>query len=274
MPRRGVINVGPQSVKCRSHVASLNVVTMTGPWIEFRPERRDAQARVLCVPYAGGSAQVFHALARSMPERIEVGAIELPGRWSRGREPLLTRVSDASRSLADEISRLSPRPYALFGYSLGGLIAFETARILARDAKQQRPRALIVAAIEAPTEKSRLPHLHTHSDAEFIRRHVQRYPGGIPPAVFGEPDLLEMLLPILKADMQMYETYEYSPGEVLNCPVHAIAGGQDNLCSPSSMAGWKNETTGSFFAETVAGNHFFINDAVDKLRATIVKALE
>jgi medium-chain acyl-[acyl-carrier-protein] hydrolase len=247
---------------------------MTSPWIEFRPERRDARARVLCVPYAGGSAQVFHALARSMPERIEVGAIQLPGRWNRRREPLLTRVSDASRSLADEITRLSPTPYALFGYSVGGLIAFETARILARDAKQQQPRALIVAAIEAPTEKSGLPHLHMHSDAEFIRRHVHRYPGGIPQAVFDEPDLLAMLLPILKADMQMYETYEYAPGEALNCPIYTIAGEQDNLCSPSSMAGWKSETTGSFFAETVAGNHFFINGAVDKLRATISKALE
>jgi medium-chain acyl-[acyl-carrier-protein] hydrolase len=247
---------------------------MTSPWIEFRPERRDAQARVLCVPYAGGSAQVFHALARSMPETIEVGAIELPGRWSRRREPLLKKVNDASRSLADEITRLSPKPYALFGYSLGGLIAFETARLLARDAKQQQPRALIVAAIEAPTMKSGLPHLHKHSDAEFIKKHVQRYPGGIPPAVFAEPDLMEMLLPILKADMQMYETYEYAPGEALNYPIHAVAGEQDNLCSPSAMAGWKSETTGSFFAETVAGNHFFINGAVDKLRATILRALE
>jgi medium-chain acyl-[acyl-carrier-protein] hydrolase len=209
-----------------------------------------------------------------MPERIEVGAIELPGRWSRRREPLLTRVSDASRSLAEEITRLSPRPYALFGYSLGGLIAFETARILARNATQQQPRALIVAAIEAPTEKPGLPHLHRHSDAEFIRRHVQRYPGGIPPAVFAEPDLMEMLLPILKADMQMYETYEYAHGETLDYPIYAIAGEQDNLCSPSAMAGWKSQTSGSFFAEAVAGNHFFINGAVDRLRATILKALE
>ena len=127
---------------------------MTSPWIEFRPERRDAQARVLCVPYAGGSAQVYHMLARSMPDRIEVGAVQLPGRWIAGVSRCLTRVSDASRSLADEITRLSPTPYALFGYSVGGLIAFETARILARDAKQQQPRALIVAAIGAPAEKS------------------------------------------------------------------------------------------------------------------------
>ena len=184
---------------------------MTSPWIEFRPERRDAQARVLCVPYAGGSAQVYHALARSMPENIEVGAVQLPGRWDRRREPLLTRVSDASRSLADEITRLSPTPYALFGYSLGGLIAFETARILARDAKQQQPRALIVAAIEAPTEKRSRPHLHMLPDAEFIRKQIDRYPGGISPAVLAEPDLLEMLLPILKADMKMFETYQYLP---------------------------------------------------------------
>ena len=219
-------------------------------------------------------ASFYHMPARSMPEKIEVGAVQLPGRWNRRREPLLTRVSDASRSLADEITRLSPTPYALFGYSLGGLIAFETARLLARVAKQQQPRALIVAAIEAPTEKSGLPHLHMLSDAEFITRLVHRYPGGIPPAMFDEPDLMAMLLPVLKADTKMFETYEYSPGEALNCPIYTIAGEQDNLCSPSSMAGWKNETTGSFFAETVAGNHFFINNAVDKLRATVLKALE
>jgi medium-chain acyl-[acyl-carrier-protein] hydrolase len=247
---------------------------MTSPWIEFRPERRDAQARVLCVPYAGGSAQIYHMLARSMSENIEVGAVQLPGRWNRRREPLLTKVSDASRSLASEITRLSQMPYALFGYSLGGLIAFETARILARDTKQQQPRALIVAAIEAPTEKPSLPHLHTLPDVEFIKRQVERYPGGISPAVLAEPDLMEMLLPILKADTKMFETYQYLPGTALACPIYAIAGEQDLLCPPSAMASWKKETSGSFFAETVAGNHFFIHNAVDGLRATILKALE
>jgi medium-chain acyl-[acyl-carrier-protein] hydrolase len=165
-------------------------------------------------------------------------------------------------------------PYVLFGYSLGGLIAFETARILARDAEQQQPQALIVAASGAPTERLNLPHLHMLPDAEFIRRSVDRYPGGIPAAVLGEPDLMAMLLPVLKADMKMFETYEYLPGEALRCPIYAIAGEQDHLCSPSSMAGWKKETTGSFFTETVAGNHFFINNAIDGVRTTILKALE
>jgi medium-chain acyl-[acyl-carrier-protein] hydrolase len=182
-------------------------------------------------------------------------------------------VSDAARSLADEITRLSPTPYALFGYSVGGLIAFETARILARDAKQQQPRALILAAIGAPTQKSSLPHLHMLSDAEFIRRQIQRYPGGMPVAILDDPDLIEMLLPILKADMEMFEKYEYLSGTALNCPIYTIAGEQDHLCPPSSMAGWKKETIGSFFTETVAGNHFFINSALDRVRATILKAL-
>jgi medium-chain acyl-[acyl-carrier-protein] hydrolase len=170
--------------------------------------------------------------------------------------------------------RLSPKPYALFGYSVGGLIAFETARILAQNSKQQQPRALILAAIGAPTERSRLPHLHKLSDAEFIRRHMERYSGGIPAAVLGEPDFLAMLLPVLKADMEMFETYQYLPGEPLLCPIHTIAGEQDVLCPPSSMAGWKRETTESLFSETVSGNHFFINSAVDRVRATIVRALE
>jgi len=262
-----------ERAKCACHVLSLNVVRMTSPWIEFRPERRNARARVLCVPYAGGSAQIYHALARSMPEDIEVGAVQLPGRWSRRLEPLLTRVSDASRILAGELARLPQRPYVLFGYSLGGVIAFETARILAQDTKQQQPLALIVAAVEAPAARSKRPDLHTLPDAEFIKRQMERYPGGISPAVLAEPDLMEMLLPILRADTKMFETYRYVPGAALACPIYAMAGDQDPVGSPSSMAGWKTETTGPFFAETVPGNHFFINNAVDRLRATILKAL-
>ncbi len=262
-----------KSVRCARHISSLHVAPMTSPWIEFRPERREARARVLCVPYAGGSAQVFHTLARSMPETIEVGAIQLPGRWSRSREPLLTRVSDASRSLAEEIARLPPTPYALFGYSLGGLIAFETARILAQDAKQPQPLALIVAAVGAPSARPSRPPLHTLPDAAFIKQQMDRYPGGISPAVLAEPDLVEMLLPILKADTKMFETYQYLPGAALACPIYAMAGEEDTQCPPSAMAGWENETSGSFAAETVAGNHFFINNAVDRVRATILNAL-
>ncbi len=257
----------------QDHISSLNIAPMHSPWIEFRPNRPDAQARVLCVPYAGGSAQVYHMLARSMPESVELGAVQLPGRWDRRREPLLTRVSDASRNLAGEIARLSPKSYVMFGYSLGGLIAFEAARILARDPKLQQPRALIVAAAEAPAGKPSRPQLHALPDDEFIKKQMDRYPGGISPAVLAEPDLMEMLLPIIKADMQMFETYRYEPDTPLACPIYAMAGEQDRLCTPSAMAGWEKETSGPFFTETVAGNHFFINNAVDPVRATILRAL-
>lgn len=247
---------------------------MASSWIEFRPERPEAHARVLCVPYAGGSTQVYNALARSMPDRVEFGAIQLPGRWNRGSEPLLTKVRDASQGLAVELKRMSRRPYVLFGYSLGGLVAFETARILANAPGQLQPRALIVAATRAPSAKPCPPFLHKLSNREFITAHIDRYPGGIPPTVLNEPDLMAMLLPILKADMEMFETYQYLPGERLACPIYAIAGEQDLINPPSSMAGWQNETTGKFFAETVSGGHFFINTAVHRLCSTIFKALE
>jgi medium-chain acyl-[acyl-carrier-protein] hydrolase len=247
---------------------------MTTPWIEFRPERPNANSRVLCVPYAGASTQVYAALARSIPEEVEFAAVQLPGRWNRWREPLLTKVTDASQSLAAELTRISRKPYVLFGYSLGGLIAFETARILASDTTQQQPRALIVAASRAPTVKASPPFLHRLPDSEFIKRHADRYPGEIPKAVFDEPDVLAMLLPVLKADMEMFETYQYVPSEPLQCPLYTIAGEQDPLHPPSSMAGWQTETTGKHFPETVAGGHFFINSAVDRLRGTILRALQ
>src|SRR5947209_3558437 len=247
---------------------------MTSPWIEFRPERPNARARVVCVPYAGGSAQVYHALARRIPEQVEFGAVQLPGRWNRWRDPLLTKVSDASRSLAAELTRVSQKPYALFGYSVGGLIAFETARIVARHTTQQQPQALIVAASRAPAAKPKPPFLHRLPDDEFVRQHADRYPGGVPQAVLDNPDMLRMVLPVLKADTEMFETYQYVPGEPLQCPLYTIAGEQDLLHLQSSMADWQKETTGMFFAETVAGGHFFINTAVDRIRATILRALD
>src|SRR5262249_48867465 len=84
---------------------------------------------------------------------------------------------------------------------------------------------------------------------------------------------MEMLLPILKADTKMFETYQYLPGAALACPIYAIAGEQDPQCPPASMAGWKRETSGAFFAETVAGKHFFINNAVEPGRAATLKGL-
>jgi surfactin synthase thioesterase subunit len=102
---------------------------------------------------------------------------------------------------------------------------------------------------------------------------MDRYPGGISPAVLAEPDLLEMLLPILKADMKMFETYQYLPAPALACPIYTMVGDRDPICTPSAMAGWEKETSGSFATETVAGNHFFINNAVDRVRATILRVL-
>ena len=130
-----------------------------------------------------------------------------------------------------------------------------------------------MAASRAPSVKSSPPLLYTLPDSEFIRRHVDRYPGGIPQAVLDEPDVLAMQLPILRADMEMFETYQYVPNEPLQCPLYTIAGEQDQLHPPSSMARWQKETTGKFFSETVAGGHFFINSAVDRICATILRAL-
>jgi medium-chain acyl-[acyl-carrier-protein] hydrolase len=247
---------------------------MTTPWIEFFPERPEAQSRVLCVPYAGGSAQVYHTLARSIPKEVEFGAVQLPGRWNRRREPLLTKVSDASRGLAAELSHISKRRYVLFGYSVGGLIAFETARILAGDATQLQPLALIVAALRPPRTKSSPPFLHKLSDEDFIRSHIERYPDGLPRVMLDDPEVLAMLLPILRADMEMFEAYQYLPGEPLPCPIYAIAGERDFLNPPLSMNDWQKETTGRFFLETVGGGHFFLNSAIGRLSATIVRALK
>jgi medium-chain acyl-[acyl-carrier-protein] hydrolase len=217
--------------------------------------RPQPHLRLFCFPYAGGGASIYRLWSASMPEEIEVCPVYLPGRENRLGERPFTRLLPLVQLLGYVLHPYMDIPFAFFGYSMGALIGFELARYLC-STQSQGPLHLFVAADRAP----QLPHpgstLHTLPDAEFIRSLYQL--GGTPAAVLQNEELMQVLLPVLRADFTLYETYRYVDEPPLDCPITAFGGEQDQMVSKQDLAAWREQTSHEFTLHMLPGNHFFL----------------
>ncbi len=239
-------------------------------WIRFQPIA-EPRARLFCFPFAGGSAGLFRTWAGRFPH-VEVHALQLPGRENRLREPPLRRLHEAIEPLTEALAAWLDRPFALFGYSLGGLLAFETLRRLRRTGSPM-PARLLIAAAEAPAcEHARTPPVHLLSDDDFVAE-LRRFKG-TPEIVLRTPELLQALLPMLRADFEMLETYAVADEPALNVPVTAYGGTVDEEVSPDKLAAWSDATTGSFSMQFFSGDHFFLKTSSESLLAAVAGELE
>ena len=194
----------------------------TRPWVvRFKPSPT-ARLRLFCFPYAGGGAAAYRPWVAGLPSSIELCAVKLPGREDRLREAPFERLSDLLPVLTQVVSSYTDMPYAFFGHSMGALIGFELARELRRQ-NQLEPAHLFVSAFRAPQRLTSRPDTHDLPDTEFIEEVGRRW-GGIPDAVRNEPDLLALLLPTLRADLALVETYAYTSDHPLHYPIYYNAG--------------------------------------------------
>jgi medium-chain acyl-[acyl-carrier-protein] hydrolase len=225
-------------------------------WIACRKPRPQARLRLFCFPYAGGGALIFRTWADSLPADVEVCPIQLPGRGTRLMEPLCTQLSPLIQALAQALFPLLDKPFAFFGHSLGALVSFELARQLRRQYGVQ-PVRLFVSASRAP----QLPHrglpVHTLPEGDFLAE--LRHLNGIPRAVLEHEELMQITLPVLRADFAVYETYVYSTELPLNCPISTFGGLRDRTVSQSDLEAWREQTRGSFSLQMFPGDHFFLN---------------
>ncbi len=192
-----------------------------------------------------------------MPPDVEICAVRLPGREARLAEPFCTSIASAVRTLAGEVDGCMEGGTVLFGHSLGALIAFELARERQRRGLRD-PDLLIVSGCRAPQLVAEVEPMRDLSSAEFLER-VRRFEG-LPDAVFDHPDLLELVLPILRADISMFETYSFEPGNQLRCPIVALAGTNDEKVPVAGVDAWR-EHTGHFSLHRIPGGHFFLQTA-------------
>lgn len=227
--------------------------------------------RLYCFAYAGGNASsVFMSWQNALPEHVEICAVQLPGRGARYGEPMFRDITALVDRLAPMMERSIDRPYALLGHSLGALLAFEIARRLAA-AGAARPRHLFVSGCHAPRFRGPPKGYHLLDDDSLVK--VLRDYNGTPSEVLADRELVAMLLPSIRADFELVDTYRYRPGAELDVPMTAWAGRDDERSTPDQVSGWGLETTGPFDEVWFDGGHFFIHEHRPRVLAQLAASL-
>ena len=193
-----------------------------------------AALRVICFPYAGGRVTSFRPWAVALPGWIDVWGVQLPGHDGRLLEPPISSVRAIVDAVVPALLAELDRPYALFGHSMGALVAFEVARAL--QARGAPPAAhLLVSGRRAPHLPAHEADIHDLDNEAFVAEMGHRY-GGIPAELLRHPDVMDLLLPVLRADMTAIETHVHTPGEPLICPISVFGGDTDPYASPAELS--------------------------------------
>ena len=226
-------------------------------WILFPRPNPAATLRLFCFHYAGGSAQVFYNWPGHLPPSVEMGAVQLPGRGHRLNEPHIRGLLPLSRIVAQELSPYLDKPFVFFGHSLGALLCFETARSLRRENRRQ-PAHLFVSATEAPHRRRREESFSGLPKNELVER-LRKFDGA-PAEALQNDELLDLMLPTIRADFELCETYEYHPESPLECPMTIYGGLEDREVEAERLAAWSEMTSGASQIRMFPGGHFYINN--------------
>lgn len=216
----------------------------------------EAQLRLFCFHYAGGGALIFRNWSDYLSSNIELCAIELPGRGRRLSESPYTQLKPLIQTLSLALYSYLDKPFAFFGHSMGGLVSFELARQLRREYNLS-PKCLFVSGCRAPQIPDSDPPIHQLSDSEFLEE--LRRLNGTPEAILQNQELMELLLPCLRADFAILETYTYQYESPLNCKIIGFQGKEDQEVSPTEMQAWQQQTNANFYLHALPGNHFFLH---------------
>ena len=235
--------------------------------IEVLKSGQNAPERLICFAYAGGNAAMYLPWQAQLGTGVEVCAVQLSPRHGTGESH--SSFPALIRDIAHTIQPLLDRPYTVFGHSLGALVAFELSRFI-KLMHLPAPMRLIVSGCDAPVHKSDAKYIHDLPHDAFIAE--LREKKGTPEVVLNSPELLEILLPAVRADFALVESYQYRANIRLDTPIEVFAGLEDKV-SEGSLAPWLAETTAKGAVHWFEGGHFFINSHTDaviaKLRAVL-----
>jgi len=240
-------------------------------WIVVRKRPSAPSFRLFCYPFAGGGASVYRRWHEHLPAEVEVVALQPPGRESRFAEPLVDRLPRVISELADAVAGKLDLPFALFGHSLGGLVAFELARELRRRSLAA-PRLLIVSGRRAPHLPLSHEPIHSLPHDEFIAK--LREFEGTPEAVLQHDELLELVLPILRADFAVSETYVYVDEPPLGMPLVSVGGADDADIPVDDVHAWRVTTSAHHESRIFPGGHFYFMDDPGPLLGEVRRHLE
>jgi len=226
---------------------------------------------LVCLPFAGGGAGFYRAW-KDLPDGCpSIVAVQLPGREELFAEPVYKDAVTAAEELAPRIAEQvrGYDTYSLFGHSLGAVLAFEVARQLAR-LDGQDPEHVFVSGSPGPWN-GRAERATGLGDDEFVAK-VEQFAGYRHDAL-NEPELRELLLPLLRADVEMHENYRPADQTPISAPITSLRGAQDELVNADQARQWADTTTGAFSYLEIPGQHMYLVDAVDSLLAGITTTL-
>jgi surfactin synthase thioesterase subunit len=234
------------------------------------PRAQPTLRRVVAIPHAGAGPNTVAIWADAVDEGTETLFVRLPGREMRFGEQPLVDAHEAARQVAEAIGSLAPLPTALVGHSMGSLVAYLTAVRLAR-AGFGHLSGLIVSGLNPPHADTLCPRVGGMADAEFVSM-LDRL-GGLPAGLSDNGELIDLLLPLLRADFRLVETYRHVDTDPIPVWIVAISGDQDCLAPHDTAIGWGRYTDAGFHSVTHEGDHFSIMDPKGTWRNALSTAL-
>ena len=241
------------------------------PWLPKARPKPGVQIRLFCFPYAGGTTQTYRNWQPQLPPAIDICPVELPGRGVRMAETIETSINRLVRTMTPALVPYMDKPFAFFGHSMGGLISFELARELRRSGRQQ-PEHVFVSACPAPHRRGTKQRVtYNLPDAEFMDE--LRRLGGTPREVLDNPELRELVFPLLRADFEACQTHEYVVEPPLDFPLTVFGGLQDEDLDRAELEEWSKHTTSNCVVRMLAGDHLFVNTAQPTILRTLAGEL-
>jgi medium-chain acyl-[acyl-carrier-protein] hydrolase len=250
----------------------LPIVERVSRWALSIRRNGPITARVFCFPHAGGGASLFCAWAPSVPDGMELCAIQLPGREDRLTETPFRDLAALVPELVTEIGAQLDRPFALFGHSVGALVAYEVARSLC--ASGRPPIHLFVSSQRAPHLPRRGPARHALPAGAFEAALARL--GGMSADVLEDRDIMAVLAPVLRADFALEETYTYHPGQPLEVPMTIFGAVADHDVDRHELDAWQVHSRQCCGVQLFHGDHFYFRHdpgpVVEAIRARLAAA--
>lgn len=242
-------------------------------WFRTWQQRPHATQRVICLPHAGGSASFFRHWGGSLPAHVELVAVQYPGREERIDETLIDDLRELVIRIADALGsspHLLSQPYVLFGHSMGSAVAHELClELLSRG--WHLPQHLLVSACEAPSRR-KVETFHLGSDQQ-LKDEMFRL-GGTSEAMAALPELVDLVLPVVRSDYRAIETYRPDHRRsTVNVPITALTGDQFHELDLGDALAWAEETTQAFAHRGFPGGHFYLMQQQAGVLAVIREAL-
>jgi surfactin synthase thioesterase subunit len=243
-------------------------------WFTIARRKPDAQVRLFCLPHAGGGASAYVPWARALQWlSIEVCGVQLAGREQRIRETPATTLSSMADAITAIVQPRLDRPYALFGHSMGAILAFEVTRRL-RDAGAPLPAHLFVSGAPAPMRlRAGEESLAAIGDDDRFLDGVDARYGRIPPTVRRHAELRQLTARVLRADIAAVESYVYAAGAPVPVDLSAYGGAADRLVAEPDLIAWGELTAGRFSHRLFDGDHFYLADAREALLSAMLGRL-